>query len=113
MVMKIRTNTILWCFFLGAFGAHKFYLGQTGWGVLYLIFFWTWIPSIAAFVEFIMFLLMSEEEFNRKFNGGSSQSTASFTDSTTALGHLKKLYDDGVLTAEEYEEKRKKLLKNI
>ncbi|HBC41223.1 MAG TPA: hypothetical protein DCZ88_04795, partial [Pseudanabaena sp.] len=25
----------------------------------------------------------------------------------------KRLYDDGVITAEEYEEKRKKLLKNI
>lgn len=33
--MKSKTNTILWCFFLGAFGAHKFYIGQTGWGVLY------------------------------------------------------------------------------
>ena len=111
--MKSKTNTILWCFFLGAFGAHKFYIGQTGWGLIYLIFSWTSIPAFAAFFEFIMFLLMSEEEFNRKFNGGSSQSTASFTDSTTALGHLKKLYDDGVITAEEYEEKRKKMLKNI
>ena len=31
----------------------------------------------------------------------------------TAFSNLKKLYDDGVLTAEEYEEKRKKLLKDI
>ena len=111
--MKTRTNTILWCFLLGAFGGHKFYLGQTGWGMLYLIFSWTGIPAIVAFFEFIMFLLLSEEEFNRQFNGGSSQSTASFADSTTALSHLKKLYDEGVITAEEYEEKRKKLLKNI
>lgn len=111
--MKSRTNAILWCFFLGAFGAHKFYLGQTGWGILYLLFCWTGIPSIATLIEFIMLLLMSEEEFNRKFNGGAGQSTASVKDSTSALGDLKKLYDDGVITAEEYEEKRKKLLKNI
>lgn len=111
--MKVRTTTILWCFFLGAFGAHKFYLGQTAWGVLYLLFFWTGIPSIAAFIEFIILLLMSEEEFNRKFNGGASNPTASVKDSTTALSDLKKLYDEGVITAEEYEEKRKKTLKNI
>ncbi len=69
--MKVRTNAILWCFFLGAFGAHKFYLGQTGLGIAYLLFCWTGIPSIAALVEFIMMLLMSDDEFNRKFNGSA------------------------------------------
>ncbi len=111
--MKIKTNAILWCFFLGAFGAHKFYLGQGGWGVVYLLFCWTGIPSFAAFIEFIMMLVMSDDEFNRKFNGGISQSTASVKDSTSALSDLKRLYDEGVITAEEYEEKRKRLLKNI
>ncbi len=67
--MKVRVNAILWCFFLGAFGAHKFYLGQTGLGIAYLLFCWTGIPSIVALVEFIMMLLMSDDEFNRKFNG--------------------------------------------
>lgn len=111
--MKVKTTTILWCFFLGAFGAHKFYLGETGWGILYLLFCWTGIPSLAAFIEFIMLLVMSDDEFNRKFNGGASNSTASVKDSTSALSDLKRLYDDGVITAEEYEEKRKKMLKNI
>lgn len=111
--MKSRTTAILWCFFLGAFGAHKFYLEQSGLGLLYLLFFWTGIPSIAAFIEFIMLLVMSDIEFNNKFNGGAFQSTASAKDSTAALSDLKRLYDEGVITAEEYEEKRKKLLKNI
>lgn len=111
--MKSRTTAILWCFFLGAFGAHKFYLGQSGWGIFYLLFCWTGIPSIAAFIEFIMLLLMTDDEFNRRFNGGSLQSNASVKDSTSALSDLKRLYDEGVITAEEYEEKRKKLLKNI
>jgi TM2 domain-containing membrane protein YozV len=111
--MKTRTNAILWCFFLGAFGAHKFYLGQSGWGIVYLLFCWTGIPSLAAFIEFIMLLLMADNEFNRRFNGGANQATASVRDSTAALGDLKRLYDDGIITAEEYEEKRKKLLKNI
>ncbi|NMF60796.1 NINE protein [Pseudanabaena yagii] len=111
--MKTRTGAILWCFFLGWAGAHKFYLGQSGWGIAYLLFCWTGIPSFAAFIEFIMLLVMSDAEFDRKFNGGTPQATASVRDSTAALSDLKRLYDDGVITAEEYEEKRKKLLKNI
>ena len=65
--MRTRTSAILWCFFLGAFGAHKFYLGQSGWGIVYLLFFWTGIPSIAAFIEFIIYLCMSDEEFSVKY----------------------------------------------
>ncbi len=37
--------------FLGAFGAHKFYLGQPVLGVLYLLFCWTFIPGIIAIIE--------------------------------------------------------------
>jgi TM2 domain-containing membrane protein YozV len=111
--MKTRTGAILWCFFLGGLGAHKFYLGQAGLGILYILFAWTFIPAFAAFIEFIMLLLMSDDDFNRQFNGGATTANGSVKDSTSGLGDLKKLYDDGVITAEEYEEKRKKLLKNI
>ncbi|MFN5613510.1 MAG: SHOCT domain-containing protein, partial [Pseudanabaena sp.] len=62
---------------------------------------------------FILVLLLAFNDFNRIFNCGENQATASVRDSTAALGDLKKLYDDGIITAEEYEEKRKKLLKNI
>ena len=111
--MKIRINAVILCFFLGAFGAHKFYLNQNGWGLIYLVTCWTGIPAIAAFIEFIMLLLMSDQDFNRQFNGGASQLSFSAQDSTAALSDLKKLYNEGVITVEEYEEKRKKLLKNI
>nr|WP_257719828.1 TM2 domain-containing protein [Psychrobacter urativorans] len=57
----------LLAFFLGGFGAHKFYLGKVGMGILYLIFFWTFIPAIIAFIEFIILLVMSDDEFNRKY----------------------------------------------
>ncbi|EFL92339.1 TM2 domain-containing hypothetical protein [Candidatus Regiella insecticola LSR1] len=40
-------------FFFGGIGAHKFYLGKIGQGFLYLLFFWTLIPAIIAFIEFI------------------------------------------------------------
>ena len=54
--------------FLGGLGIHKFYLGKWGWGITYLIFSWTFIPYLAAFIECILLLLMAEEKFEEKFN---------------------------------------------
>ena len=48
---KSDVVAILLAFFLGSFGAHKFYMGETGWGILYLCFCWTFIPHIVSFVE--------------------------------------------------------------
>jgi TM2 domain-containing membrane protein YozV len=42
---------VLLALLLGCFGAHHFYLGRTGLGILYLCFFWTGIPAIIGFVE--------------------------------------------------------------
>lgn len=64
---KSKIAAVLLAFFLGGFGAHKFYLGQVGSGILYLIFFWTFIPAIIAFIEFIILLTMSDESFNQKY----------------------------------------------
>lgn len=40
------------CFFLGAIGGHKFYAGKVFAGIMYIVFCWTYIPSIIAFFEF-------------------------------------------------------------
>ena len=69
--MKDKNLAALLAFFFGGIGAHKFYLGQIGWGVLYFIFCWTFIPQFVAFIEFIMLALMDEDEFNRRFNGSN------------------------------------------
>ena len=53
---------------LGGFGVHKFYLGQKGWGIVYLLFCWTFIPQLVAILEFVMLLLVDEDEFNARFN---------------------------------------------
>ncbi len=52
---------------LGTFGIHKFYLGDTGMGILYLCFSWTGIPSIAGLIEGIIYLTKSDEEFFRQY----------------------------------------------
>lgn len=64
---KSKIAAALFAFFLGGIGGHKFYLGQIGWGIAYLLFCWTFIPAFVAFIEFILFLTMSEEKFNLKY----------------------------------------------
>lgn len=64
---KSRIAAALLAFFFGGFGIHKFYLGKIGQGFLYLIFCWTFIPAIIAFIEFIIYLCSSDEEFARKY----------------------------------------------
>ena len=54
---------VLLAFFLGGIGAHKFYSGKIGTGIAYLIFSWTFIPSIIAFVEFIIALTRTSDEY--------------------------------------------------
>ena len=52
---------------LGGLGIHKFYLGQNGKGVMYLLFCWTYIPAILAFVEGIIMLCSNDENFQIKY----------------------------------------------
>jgi len=66
-VNKSRIVAAILAFFLGGLGIHKFYLGQIGWGIIYLIFCWTFIPSIVAFIEFIIYLCTSDEDFAKKY----------------------------------------------
>jgi TM2 domain-containing membrane protein YozV len=50
-VKKTSTTAVLLSLFLGGLGVHKFYMGQTGLGMLYLVFCWTYIPAIIGFIE--------------------------------------------------------------
>lgn len=51
---------------LGGLGIHKFYLGKIGMGLIYLLFFWTYIPAIAGIIEGIVYLCSSDENFQIK-----------------------------------------------
>ena len=123
--MRNKTAAILICFFGGALGIHKFYLGNNLQGILYLIFSWTLIPSLISFFDFLGLCFMSDREFDARFNyivpnllnGGMSYPIASTSrstkEATSTLYELKKLYEDGIITAEEYEVKRRKMLDDI
>lgn len=64
---KSRIAAGLLAILLGGLGVHKFYLGKPFQGLLYLIFFWTWIPALVGFIEGIGYLCMSDVAFARKF----------------------------------------------
>lgn len=67
---KNKVAAALLAFFLGGIGAHKFYLGAWGWGLVYLLFCVLLVPALIGFVEFIILLIMSEEKFDLKYNRG-------------------------------------------
>jgi TM2 domain-containing membrane protein YozV len=64
---KSRVAAALLAFFFGGIGVHKFYLGRVAAGFLYLIFCWTFIPAVIAFIEFIIYLTMTDEAFSAKY----------------------------------------------
>lgn len=61
----------LLAFFLGIFGIHRFYLGRTGTGILMLVLTCTllgiFITGVWAFVDMIRYLIMSDEEFDDRY----------------------------------------------
>ena len=51
---KKRLPTLLLCFFFGAFGVHRFYVGKIGTGLLWL--FTIGLLGIGSLVDFIMII---------------------------------------------------------
>lgn len=62
-----RIAAAIFAILLGSFGVHRFYLGQIGWGILYVLFCWTLVPAVAGLIEGILYLTMSDEEFDAKY----------------------------------------------
>lgn len=61
---KSATVAVLLALFLGGIGVHKFYLGQIGLGIVYLLFCWTTIPAWIALVE-AFFMAVSVSKHNQ------------------------------------------------
>ena len=66
---KNKNTAGIFALLLGGIGNYKFYLGQTGMGVVYLLFCWTMIPALIAFVEGIILLTMTDDAFAQKYPG--------------------------------------------
>ena len=61
---KNRIIAALLAFFGGSIGLHKFYMGNIASGIMYIIFWWTAIPSILSFIDGISLLCMTDSKFN-------------------------------------------------
>ncbi|WP_282781992.1 NINE protein [Phaeodactylibacter xiamenensis] len=66
--MKEKNVAGILALFLGGFGVHRFYLGQTGLGIFYMIFFWFPVMWIVGLIDAIAFFSMDNEKFDRKYN---------------------------------------------
>ena len=69
--MNYKIN--FWCFIVlcligGFIGLQEFYRGKIGLGILAVLFFWTGIPAIVAFIEAVIWLFRGEYEFNKEFD---------------------------------------------
>lgn len=71
---KEKATAGVLAFFLGGLGVHRFYLGQW-WGIFYLIFWGTLIPSIVSFIEAFVFWFTSNERWNQKYGQVPASST--------------------------------------
>ncbi|GAB2908864.1 TM2 domain-containing protein [Paralcaligenes ginsengisoli] len=61
-----RKIAIILAIFLGWLGGHRFYLGQVGWGIVYLLIFYLFTPLVVviSLIDAIRYLFMSDEEFH-------------------------------------------------
>ncbi|RMF04748.1 MAG: NINE protein [Bacteroidetes bacterium] len=74
--MKHKTIAAILAFTVGYIGVHRFYLGEVGKGIFYIfllpifILMGLWaIPFIVGFIDGAKFLSMSQEDFDKKYNG--------------------------------------------
>lgn len=125
---KDKVVAALLAWFLGVFGAHKFYLGKTGAGIAYLIATFTIVgmlyTGIATLIDFISLLVMSKQEFDRKYNteqyfieklGGTTQlpifgNHGEVKDVADEIAKLDNLFKSGIITFEEFEKRKARLL---
>lgn len=115
---KDKVIAALLAFFAGTWGIHRFYLGQIGTGIMHILFFWTFIPSIVSLVDAIGLITMQQEQFDRKYNphlfqmSGYGMFNNQLTDFSVAdeISKLDDLFRRGVITFEEFEKRKSRLL---
>lgn len=119
-IMKDKITAALLAFFLGGIGIHRFYLGENWLGFFYLIFCWTFIPLFFAFIDFICFLVMSQQTFDSKYNQntiiyrGFNYPSDNYENKSSNIAEeierLHSLKEKGIISYEDFEKAKSKLL---
>lgn len=65
-----KSMAIVLAFFLGGIGVHKFYVGENARGILYMLFCWTFIPTLLSWVDILSWVFQPQREFDMKYNTG-------------------------------------------
>jgi TM2 domain-containing membrane protein YozV len=69
---RSKASAGIFAILFGSFGVHKFYLGKILQGFVYLLFCWTGIPGFIGLIEGIIYLTISNEKFNTKYNSNKT-----------------------------------------
>nr|HQU60776.1 NINE protein [Saprospiraceae bacterium] len=105
--MKDKNVAGILALFLGGFGVHRFYLGQTGLGIFYLIFCWFPVMWIIGLIDAIAFFSMDKENFDRKYNRQFlSAERRSDTDFDRRNYHRRERWDNRQARREDRQERR-------
>ena len=119
--------TMLLCFFLGGLGIHRFFVGKTGTGILMLITFGG--LGIWWLIDLIMIAIGSFTDIEGRAITYQSANTANTVPSThvpekvveappakdipAEIEKLADLKDKGIITEEEFQQKKQELLERI
>lgn len=72
--MKRKKNqrvALILAILFGFIGIHRFYLRKIKSGILYLLFSWTFIPTLFTIFDIIGLAFKSKEKFDKKYNQAS------------------------------------------
>ena len=108
-------------------GLHKFYLGQPGWGAVYLLLGATPVPRIAAVIEGVWYLVnarlqsrlaafgtpLKSVPFDNSDSNNSSNVDKTVEAVAKSLREIEHLRQEGLLSEHEFEQKRRSLLDHI
>jgi len=119
---KNKTTAGLLAIFLGAYGAHHFYLGNSNKGLLYLLLsLFTGIGAlifgIMGLIEGIQYFSMSDEEFAQRFSPNAKIAAPvqtkelSDVEKYQLIKGYKNLLDSGALTQSEFDAIKQQLMK--
>ncbi|MEM9483168.1 MAG: hypothetical protein AAGA83_05700 [Cyanobacteria bacterium P01_F01_bin.116] len=106
-------------------GIHKFYLGQYGWGLVYMVLGMTQVPRIASAAEGLWYLvgvqvkqlgpkLRSDLDVSIADKVSAGPNVSATVDAVaSSLREIEQLRQEGLLSEYEFEQKRRSLLEQM